>query len=294
MKIITPDFLSANFFMKDDTPEGINILPHVMPHQVHGKNIILVNDETFTKYSLPERPEADGILLTTSKAEASLRFADCAPVLIWGKSFAMLLHSGYKGTVLNISGYGVELVREKHMSDNMENLREDDIDSGNRDWENVQAPQIDRLNELVSENAKNLFEDANDNVKNFHENEDMRNFQEHASEDINEPVNENVQDLHAWIGPCIGREIYCRDVNDEWTQKGIKSFHRENYDDDGDKIYFDLAGEIKSQLLDAGLDERNITMTGINTYEDDRCYSYRRGDKVKRMMLHVRIKSQGD
>ena len=214
MKISTPDFLNANFFMKNEPLEDVNILPHVMPHQVHGKNIIIVNDETFSKFALPERPEADGILLMTSKAEASLRFADCAPVLIWGKSFAMLLHSGYKGTVLNISGAGIEL------------------------------------------------------------------------------VNENVKYLHAWIGPCIGREIYCRDINDEWTQKGIKSFHRENYDyDEADgKIYFDLAGEIKSQLLDAGLDERNIMLTGINTYEDERCYSYRRGDKVKRMMLHVKIK----
>lgn len=214
MKILTPEFLNANFFMKDEPLEDVNILPHVMPHQVHGKNIITVDDENFSRYSLPERPEADGILLTTSKAEASLRFADCAPVLIWGKSFAMLLHSGYKGTVLNISGAGVEL------------------------------------------------------------------------------VSESVKDLHAWIGPCIGREIYCRDINDEWTQKGIKSFHRENYDYDkaDGKIYFDLAGEIKSQLLEAGLDERNIILTEINTYEDERCYSYRRGDKVKRMMLHVRIK----
>lgn len=210
MKISTPEFICANFFMKNELIEGINILPHVMPSQVHGKNIIAADDLSIPKYALPERPEADGILLRTTKAEASLRFADCAPVMLWGNDFVMILHSGYKGTVLNISGAGVELVYAK--------------------------------------------------------------------------------DLHAWIGPCIGRENYCRDFSDEWTQEGMRKFHRENYYEAGEKVYFDLAGEIKSQLIEAGVEEKNIELSGINTFEDLRCCSYRRGDKRERMMLHVRMK----
>ena len=66
-------------------------------------------------------------------------------------------------------------------------------------------------------------------------------------------------------------------------------FHRENYDVRDEKIYFDLAGEIKSQLLECGLDENNITLSGINTYTNPECYSYRRGDIHERMTLYAKI-----
>lgn len=215
MKILTPENISANFFMKGDSLDGINTLPRIMPSQIHGKNIITVNDSNITEYALPLRPEADGILLTTPNAEASLRFADCAPVMIWGDSWVMILHSGYKGTVLNISREGLNVVRE--------------IFGG-----------------------------------------------------------EAVKDSCAWIGPCIGRE-YFRKSGDELTVKGIESFHENNYDIDGEKVYFDLAGEIQSQLIECGLDDENITLSGINTLTDSRCYSYRRGDIHERMTLHVRL-----
>ncbi len=215
MKILTPEHISANFFMKGDSFEGINTLPHIMPSQVHGKNIITINDSNITEYALPLRPEADGILLLTSNAEASLRFADCAPVMIYGDSWVMILHSGYKGTVLNISREGLMIVREIF---------------------GVEA----------------------------------------------------VKDSCAWIGPCIGRG-YFRKSSDEWTVRGIESFHEGNYDIDGENVYFDLASEIQSQLIECGLDGGNITLSGINTLTDSRCYSYRRGDVHERMTLHVRL-----
>ena len=210
MRIDTPKFLHAEFFMKDEIFTPDDNLHQVVPSQVHDKNIIHVRDDNFTRYILPERPKADGVLLTTSKVQASLRFADCAPVLLWGNGWAMILHSGYKGTVLNISGTGLELI--------------DDV--------------------------KNTF---------------------------------------AWIGPCIGRKIYCRRINEEWTQKGLDSFHSANYDEKDEVIYFDLAGEIKSQLLDVGLDETHIILSGIDTFTDSRCYSYRRGDIHERMTLTINL-----
>ena len=209
MRIDTPKFLHAEFFMKDEIFTPDDNLPQVVPSQVHDKNIIHVRDENFTSYILPERPKDDGVLLTTAKAQASLRFADCAPVMLWGRDWAMILHSGYKGTVLNISGEGLKLI-------------------------------------------------------------------------------EDVKNTCAWIGPCIGREIYCRDIDDEWTRKGLEVFHANNYDVNGNKVYFDLAGEIKTQLLDAGLNENNITLSGIDTFKDSRCYSYRRGDIHERMTLTVK------
>jgi len=53
--------------------------------------------------------------------------------------------------------------------------------------------------------------------------------------------------------------------------------------------YFDLAGEIQRQLLECGLAPQNIFVSGLNTAETPECYSYRRGDKTDRMMLHVRL-----
>ena len=218
MKILTDKFLEASFFMKDEPLEGIDDLPRVAPHQVHGAEILHASDETFAGLCLPDRPEADGVLLTTTKASASLRFADCAPVMLWGREWVMILHSGYKGTVLNISGRGLELVRS-----------------------------------LWGDDA--------------------------------------VKGTHAWVGPCIGRE-YCRDIGDEWTQKSLRSFHPENLEERDSKIYFDLAGEIHAQLLDGGLSEENIALSGIDTLMDERCCSYRRGDKTDRMTLYVRLMMQ--
>ena len=215
MKIATPEFLSAEFFMRDEAFTPPVDLPNVMPSQVHGRKIIRITDENFSLYSLPERPEADGVLLMTSKAQASLRFADCAPVMIWSKkkTRVMILHSGYKGTVLNISGEGIKL------------------------------------------------------------------------------LDEALENLCAWIGPSISRKTYCRKINDEWTQKGLDSFHSANFDIKDEFVYFDLAGEIRSELIDAGLDDKNIILSGIDTFTDTRCYSYRRGDVHERMTLNVSIKS---
>lgn len=215
MRIDTPAFLEAYFFMKGDIPEYAEGLPRVSPSQVHGSEIVHVSEENFSQFM---HFEADGILLTTSRASASLRFADCAPVMLWGVDWVMILHSGYKGTVMNISGRGVKMVRE-----------------------------------LYGDGA--------------------------------------VSEANAWVGPCIGREHYCRDTCDEWTQKGLTSFHGENFDERDSKIYFDLAGEIHSQLLDAGLHEENITLSGIDTFTDERCYSYRRGDKTQRMTLYAKFQS---
>ena len=221
MDIFKNKFIEAKFYMRDEKTEFIDSIPNVRPSQIHGKNIIYVNDENILDYSLPKRPEADGILLTAKNSQASLRFADCTPVLVWNeadKNFVMLLHSGYKGTVLNISGEGIKLI-------------------------------------------SNIF------------------------------GHECLKDLRAWIGPCISREFYCRDVdNDEWTLRGLNTFHHENYDDksnDEGKIYFDMAGEIEFQLIESGLKKENIKLSGINTFTDLRCYSYRRGDIKERMTLYA-------
>lgn len=217
MIIKTPDNIYAYFFMKNESTCKIDSMLRISPSQVHGDNIIHINDDNAVIYALPEKPEADGLFLTTTKVSASMRFADCAPVMLWGKNWLMILHSGFKGTVLNISRKGLALVSE-----------------------------------LYGE-------------------KEMRKSS-------------------AWIGPCIGREDYERTINEEWSIRGMNEFHRDNFDVKNEKVYFDLAGEIESQLIECGLNANNITLTGINTYRSPECYSYRRGDIHERMTLYVRIK----
>lgn len=76
----------------------------VAPYQVHGTQVITSS----SSFALPLRPEADGVLIeASSDSMASLRFADCCPVVIASDSPApwmLLLHSGFVGTVKNIVG----------------------------------------------------------------------------------------------------------------------------------------------------------------------------------------------
>ncbi|MBQ9419465.1 MAG: polyphenol oxidase family protein [Synergistaceae bacterium] len=214
MKILTSDFLDADFFMRGETlPE--TSLALIKPSQVHEDNIITITDSNIAEYAAPKSPRADGIFLKTAKACAVLRFADCAPVMLWGEKSAMILHSGYKGTVLNISGKGVAMFDEPAAS------------------------------------------------------------------------------LHAWVGPCIGFEHYARNFrDDEWTLRGLEIFHAENFrraESEG-KVYFDLAGEIKTQLREKNIAEENIILSGVDTFKNSNCFSYRRGDKLDRMTLRIVIR----
>ena len=77
--------------------------PLVAPHQVHGVKIIKASESE----ALPARSEADGVFIGAAcRALASLRFADCTPVVIAcaaDEPWMAVLHSGFKGTLLNIS-----------------------------------------------------------------------------------------------------------------------------------------------------------------------------------------------
>lgn len=76
----------------------------VAPFQKHGITVV----EAGAANAIPVRPEADGVYVdTVSDACASLRFADCAPVVVacaGSSPWLLALHSGFVGTVKNISG----------------------------------------------------------------------------------------------------------------------------------------------------------------------------------------------
>lgn len=193
--------------------------PLVAPRQVHGVRILKADPEA----ALPAHVEADGVLLTRSDLDASLRFADCAPVLLLPSEecarrhgpWALILHSGYKGTVQNIARSGL-LGVERSMG---------------------------------------------------------RGATASAS---------------AWIGPCIAGRSYPRTL-EEWTQRGLSTFHPDNVERVGQSFYFDIAGEIRRQLAECGVPEERIHVAGMDTASDGRCYSYRGGDREDRMFLHLRL-----
>jgi copper oxidase (laccase) domain-containing protein len=231
------------------TPLLGELLPMVAPRQVHGVRILDATLENTRGASTPV--EGDGVLLDAREAlrtgagleapgleapglealglEASLRFADCAPVVILpsregGKAencdaWALLLHSGYKGTVQNIVKAGLEKVRDRYGAEAAH-------------W------------------------------------------------------------ARAWVGPCVGGENYPRD-RDEWTLRGLQSFHKENVKsggERGEKVFFDIAGELECQLKNAGIREERIFLARIDTFaRPDLCYSYRRGDRELRMFLWARV-----
>jgi hypothetical protein len=185
--------------------------PLVAPRQVHGTDVIAASAGA----ALPARPSGDGVLLDRCGIEASLRFADCFPVVIASLSPSpriILLHSGFKGTVLNIAGRAARSLLGKMGAD------------PSRTW--------------------------------------------------------------AWIGPGIGKNHYFRKKDEPWTRRGIESFSRHNMSGDGDGVFFDLGGEIRKQLGDAGIEDEKICSVPLCTYRDnDVCYSYRRGDRENRLFL---------
>lgn len=86
----------------------------VAPVQVHETNIIKAE----YKNALPFKPYADGIFIDeNSECYSSLRFADCAPVVIAGtepQPWMFFLHSGFWGTVRNICSSAIDFIHVEH------------------------------------------------------------------------------------------------------------------------------------------------------------------------------------
>ncbi|KRQ86573.1 Laccase domain protein YfiH [Caloramator mitchellensis] len=97
-----------------------------------------------------------------------------------------------------------------------------------------------------------------------------------------ESLNSRPGDILASIGPSIGS--CCYDVSLEVATK-FNFFYKD------EKYYVDLWREIKYQLLEAGLSNDNIFVSGICTYCNDLFYSYRKiGKDAGRQINIIEIK----
>ena len=76
----------------------------VMLEQVHGDHILLV--DRFPAENLPVYGEADGLITNISGIALVIRTADCVPVFIYDSVKQVLgaVHSGWKGTMLDVAG----------------------------------------------------------------------------------------------------------------------------------------------------------------------------------------------
>lgn len=96
--------------------------PLIAPRQVHGTTVL----SACVGLCLPERPEADGLLSEYDTLPLlSLRFADCAPVVLCGAGRApwlAVIHSGLKGTMKNISNDALCAVFKRHPEQRCENI----------------------------------------------------------------------------------------------------------------------------------------------------------------------------
>lgn len=96
-----------------------------MPRQVHGTNIVVVNEQTAFDQALElQTVEADAVITQMKERWIGVRTADCVPVLLYDPVTCTVaaVHAGWRGTVKHI----VRLVVEQMVSDfgvNPENVR---------------------------------------------------------------------------------------------------------------------------------------------------------------------------
>ncbi|MBL3572162.1 MAG: polyphenol oxidase family protein [Synergistaceae bacterium] len=92
--------------------------------------------------------------------------------------------------------------------------------------------------------------------------------------------------LRCWIGPAIGPCCFDRNLDDPWTQKGLLLFKDYKQGPADGLVRFDLIGDLKARLLDAGLSEDKIfCLPHCTCCHPDLFYSYRGGDRQARMSL---------
>ena len=93
------------------------------------------------------------------------------------------------------------------------------------------------------------------------------------------------KDIHVAFGPSIGAKNY--EVGEEFRRIFPESSLRSNKG----KLYFDLAGENKRQLLEAGADQKNILDAGVDTFSDPNFYSFRREKEAAGRMISFILKN---
>ena len=72
----------------------------ILINQIHSSKVVLINNSNINK-----KIEADGMMTSLNNIVLGVLTADCAPIFIYDNKnrFVCCLHSGWKGTLKNIS-----------------------------------------------------------------------------------------------------------------------------------------------------------------------------------------------
>jgi YfiH family protein len=105
---------------------------------------------------------------------------------------------------------------------------------------------------------------------------------------LKDNYNSNPSDLICYVSPSISQRNY--EVGEEVASKFSKEFVRKNKN----KFYLDLAGANFQMLIESGVNQNNIQVSGLCTFEfKDLLHSYRRdGPKSGRALGVIAIKER--
>jgi len=94
----------------------------------------------------------------------------------------------------------------------------------------------------------------------------------------------NIGNINIYIGPSIKGCCYeiGEDIVDNFSSKSINEING--------KLFLDLIKEIKTKLLNIGINSNNIVESNVCTYENKECYSYRREKGLNGRMYSMIIK----
>jgi len=229
---------------------GCGTLELLRVHQVHGPRVLrAVRGEHFENAS-----KADAIVTDDPQRIASVRVADCVPVLLAlrdGKTVAAI-HAGWRGVVAGVVPAALcELLEPDQPSE-----------------------QSSRAGTVIPKSQPVAPSRRAGTV--------IRNPPQRAAE------SQSPDDVLAAIGPCIGFDAF--EVGPEVIAEFRRSFGEAApvRTVDGGKGFVDLLQAIRLQLLAAGVPEGQIDLTDRCTYRDtDEFFSHRRQHGVTGRMAAI-------
>ncbi len=131
--------------------------------QVHGKDLLNINNDHKLEFALKNIIEADGIITNIKDVVIVTFHADCVPIIFLDKSKNVIAvsHGGWKGTLENISGNTVEEMVKKYNSKPEDILVGIGPSIGSCCYE-VGKEVYDKFNERY-DYVKNIFKTMNNN-----------------------------------------------------------------------------------------------------------------------------------
>ena len=87
----------------------------LLMEQIHSDQINIIRGKDITKEPIPRSiPNVDGLITNEPDIFLAIKTADCIPIFMWDETIKVIaaLHSGRKGTELNIAGKAVKILVE--------------------------------------------------------------------------------------------------------------------------------------------------------------------------------------